>query len=147
LIALATALRNAIPGETAASKDDLVAIIKDAVLLQNVKGIDERLLRIALEELTQQMQDANDLAKQQLQQEALLSNLVVQSGPLSALVSQPTLFGVGGSLASGNGLNFDPTQGNFIINVPVELNGLEPAALQQLIYDIISKAIRDALRL
>ena len=70
----------------------------------------------------------------------------MNSGPLSALVSQPTLFGVGGNIAQGTGFNFDPTKGNFTINVPVELKGLEPDQLQQLIYNIISKAIRDALR-
>ncbi len=143
IVSIATALRNAIPGETAADKDSVVSLIKDASFLQTVKGIDDRLLRIALEELTQQMEEANRLK----QKENVLQNLVVSAGPLSGLISQPTTFGVGGSFASGTGLNFDPTKGNFTINVPVELKGLDPANLQQQIYNIIYKAIQDALRL
>lgn len=145
-IQMAFALQGKIPGATKEAADDIITIIKDAAFLKEVRGLDENLLKIAIEELTQQMEEANRLEAARLQQEALLSNLVVSAGPLSALISQPTLFGVGGQLASGSGLNFDPTQGNFIINVPVELNGLEPAKLQALIYNIINQAIRDALR-
>jgi len=145
-IQIALQLQSKIPGATKEASDDIITIIKDAAFLREVRGLDENLLRIAIEELTQQMDEANRLEAARLQQEALLSNLVVNAGPLSALISQPTLFGLGGQLSSGSGLNFDPTQGNFVINVPVELNGLEPALLQQMIYNIISQAIRDALR-
>lgn len=147
LIAIATRLRNQIPGERQASKDELVALIKNAKFLQTVKGIDDRLLRIALDRLTDQMTKANEREEAKAQRDNILRNLTVNAGPLGALVSQPTAFGVGGSLAAGNGLNFDPTKGNFVINVPVTLKGLNPAQLQQLIYNIIGKAIRDALRL
>lgn len=144
LIAMATALRNAIPGETASSINELVAIIKDGQFLQTVKGIDDRLLRIALEELIEVEKKRLALEEAQLRQ-GILSNLVTNVGPLGALISQPTTFGVGGSLALGSGLNIDPNTGNFTINVPIELNGLEPAALQALIYQTISQAIQDAL--
>lgn len=147
IIEIATRLRNRIPGARADSKDAIVALLKDARFLQTVKGIDDRLLRLAIERLTGQMEEANRREEEKLRRDQILRNLVVRTGPLGALVSQPTAFGLGGSIAQGNGLNFDPTQGNFVINVPVELKGLEPKKLQQLIYNIISKAIRDALRL
>jgi hypothetical protein len=145
-VALARALQSAIPGANAEHASDFIDVIKDAKFLETIKGLDQRLLQIAIEELTQQMEEANRLEQERLQKEAVLRNLVVNAGPLGALVSQPSLFGVAGSLAGGTGLNFDPTKGNFVINVPVELQGLQPAQLQQLIYDIISKAIRDATR-
>lgn len=145
LVAIATALRNRIPGETAADKGDVVALIKDAKFLTSVKGIDDRLLRIALQELTDTEKARLDLEKQNLQR-ATLSNLVTNVGSLGALISQPTTFGIGGNLSLGQGLNFDPTKGNFVINVPITLKGLEPAKLQQLIYATIAKAIQDALK-
>jgi hypothetical protein len=147
IIAIATKLRDAIPGEKAASADELVTLIKDAGFLQNVKGIDERLLRIAIEELVEIEKDRLEQERQKAQTENILKNLVTRVGPLGALITQPTFSGVGGSLVGNNGLNFDPTQGNFVINVPIALNGLEPAKLQQLIYQTVAKAIQDAIRL
>src|SRR5574338_750443 len=147
IISIAKALQAKIPGAAEEGKNDIVSFIKDAKFLQTVRGIDDRLLRLAIEELTDNMEEANRLEQERLKNEQVLRNLVVNTGPLGALVSQPTAFGLAGSIAAGTGLNFNPEQGNFVINVPVELKGLEPAALQQLIYDIISKAIRDALRL
>jgi hypothetical protein len=146
MIAIATRLRNRIPGERAQSRDEVVALVKNAKFQQTVRGIDERLLRLALDRLTKSIDRQNELAEQRELRNKLMSNLVVNQGPLGALISQPTAFGVAGSLAAGNGLNFNPARGNFVINVPVELKGLQPAALQQLIYNIINRAIRDALR-
>lgn len=146
-IALAQQLQNNIPGANAEAAGSIIDVIKDAVFLMTIQGIDSQLLQTALDELTEQMEEANRLEEERMRKEAVLSNLVVNAGPLAGLISQPTAFGVGGNLAQGTGLNFDPTKGNFVINVPIELQGLNPAALQQLVYDIISKAIRDALRL
>ena len=147
IVSIATELRSKIPGAAQDSEGAIVSLIKDGKFLRTIRGIDDRLLRIAIQQLTDQMKTANDLAAEQLKKDALLRNLTVRTGPLGALISQPTTFGLGGSVAQGTGLNFDPSQGNFVINVPVELKGLEPAKLQQLIYNIISKAIRDAARL
>jgi hypothetical protein len=146
IIAIATKLRDAIPGEKERSADELATLIKDASFLQNVKGIDERLLRIAIEELVEIEKDRLEQERQKAQTENILRNLVTRVGPLGALISQPTFAGVGGNL-TGNGLNFDPSQGNFVVNIPIELKGLEPAKLQQIIYDTVAKAIQDALRL
>lgn len=147
LIAIATRLRNRIPGERRESQGDIVSLIRNGKFLQNVRNIDDRLLRIALDRLTEQIQKQNEREERNAQRNNILRNLTVNAGPLGALVSQPTAFGVAGSLAAGNGLNFNPNKGNFVINVPVTLKGLTPAKLQQLIYNIIGKAIRDALRL
>jgi hypothetical protein len=147
LIEIARRLRNRIPGERAASRDSRVALVKDARFLQTVRGIDDRLLRLALDRLTEQIERQNEREERNAQRDTMLRHLVVNASPLGALVSQPTAFGVAGSLAAGSGLNFNPSKGNFVINVPVQLKGLQPAALQQLIYNIIAKAIRDALRL
>lgn len=145
LIAMATALRNAIPGETALSLNELVAVIKDGQFLQTIKGIDDRLLRIALEELVEVEKERIALEKSQLAG-GILSNLVTNVGPLGALISQPTTFGVGGSLALGSGLNIDPNSGNFVINVPINWTGMDLATLQAMIRDTIAQAIIDALR-
>ena len=51
-IALAIRLRNAIPGQTAADKNDIVNLLKGADFLKQVKGVDSDLLRRAIEELT-----------------------------------------------------------------------------------------------
>lgn len=146
LIAIASRLRDQLPGEKARSADDVVALIKDAKFLQTVKGIDDRLLRIALEELTATEKERLELEKQKIANENVLKNLSTNVGPLGALISQPTAFGVGGNLALGQGLNVDPSAGNFTINVPIELQGLSPADLQAQIYATIAAAIRDALR-
>lgn len=145
LVAIATRLRDQIPGEKARSADDIVALIKDAQFLQTVKGIDDRLLRLALEELTQVEKERLDLEKQRIANENLLKNLTTNVGPLGALISQPTAFGVGGNLALGQGLNVDPSAGNFTINVPVELQGTAEN-IQALVYQAIAQAMRDALR-
>lgn len=147
IIRIAERIRNRVPGGRQESKGDIVSLLRDGRFLRNVKGVDERFLRIAIDRLTKQMEKANEIAERNAQRDGLLTNLVVNQGPLGALVSQPTAFGVAGSLAAGSGLNFNPAKGNFVINVPVQLKGLNPAALQQLIYNIIAKAIRDALRL
>lgn len=139
LIAIATQLRNSIPGETAADKNDIVALIKDAKFLQTVKGIDERLLRIALEQLTKQMEQANELKKQEL------SNLVVSAGPLSGLITAPNMLGLTGQL-SGGGLNFDPKKGSLTINFNGDFTGMSPEQIQKAIYDAIIKAMNDASR-
>lgn len=145
LVAIATRLRDQIPGERARSADDIVALIKDAQFLQTVKGIDDRLLRLALEELTEVEKERLDLEKQRIANENLLKNMTTNVGPLGALISQPTAFGVGGNLALGQGLNIDPTAGNFTINVPVALQG-SAENIQQMVYEAIAKAIQDALR-
>jgi hypothetical protein len=147
IIAIATRLRDQIPGEAERSIDEVVALIKDAQFLQTVGGIDDRLLRLAMEELVEVEKDRLEQERQKAQTENILKSLVTNVGPLGALITQPTFAGVGGSLVGNNGLNFDPSAGNFVINVPVELNGLEPAKLQQLIYQTVAKAIQDAIRL
>ena len=146
MIEIARRLRNRIPGERRATRDELVSLIKDARFIQNVRGIDQSLLREALDRLTKQIERQNELEEAKARRDAILRNTVVNAGPLSALISGPTRFGVGGNLATETGLNFNPSRGNFVINVPVELKGLQPAALQQLIYQIIARAIRNAMR-
>lgn len=147
IISMATALRNKIPGETAASADAIATLIKDGEFLRNVRGIDDRLLRIAIEELVEVEKDRLEQERQKAMTENVLRNLVTRVGPLGALITQPTFAGVGGNLVGNNGLNFDPSQGNFVINVPVELRGLEPSKLQTIIYQTVAKAIQDAMRL
>lgn len=144
-IALALRLQGSIPGADAAAKDEILNIIGDAEFLRQVKGLDDELLRKAIEELT-------DIERARLELEKananILSNVVVNQGPLSSLVSQPTIFGVGGSIVNGNGLNFDPSNGSITINVGgiTTTSNLTPAQLQAQIYDAISRALRDALR-
>jgi len=143
LIAIATTLRNKIPGETATSKDEIVALVKDAKFLQTVRGIDEKLLRLALEQLTKTLQEANDLAKAE---KAILSNLQVNAGPLGALISAPTLFGAGGSIPAG--LNFDPESPSpFTINIDIgNVTEMSPAQLQAAIEAAVRNAIIAGLR-
>lgn len=142
LIAIATTLRNSIPGETKADKNDIVALLKDAKFLQTVKGIDERLLRIALEQLTATMDKNNELMK------SSLSNLAVSAGPLSGLISAPTLLGINGSgISRGSGLNFDPKNGDLVIQFNGDFTGMSPEQISKYIYDAIAKAIRESGRL
>ena len=146
-IALATRLQNQIPGAKAAAKDEILSIISNAQFLRQVKGLDDQLLRKAIEELT-------DIEKERLEEEKrknaaneILTNVQVNAGTLGALISQPTVFGIGGSIPGG--LNYNPNGGTpFVINVDFSKFGsLTDKQLQQKIYQTITEAIKNGLRL
>lgn len=143
-IAKAQALQASIPGANAAAKDSILNIIKDADFLRQVKGLDDELLRKVLQELIDVEKARLDLEKQQ---SAMLSNLQINQGGFGALVTQPSMFGAGGSFA-GTGLNFDPNSGGITINVGdiTAMTALTPQQLYQQIYGAITKALADAQR-
>lgn len=146
IVALATTAQNrVIRAGGVVDRDDVTALLKDAQFQKLIRGIDQRFLQEAIEELTDVEKARLEEERRKSQANELLRNLNVRAGPLGALISQPTLFGVGGSIPAG--LNADPTRGDFTVNVPVSLSGLSPESLQQIIYQIVSKAIRDGLRL
>lgn len=145
-IALAQRLQSSIPGANKAAKDEVLNIVKDAQFLKQIKGLDDALLRKAIEQLT-------DVEKARLEEEKrknatneILRNLSVNAGPLGALISAPTLFGVGGSIPAG--LNFDPNSGQFVVNVNFgDITGMSEQDLLKKINDVIVNAIRNGLRL
>lgn len=145
-IALAFRLQGSIPGATAAAQDDIFSIIKDAQFLQQVAGLDDELLRKSIEELTDVERARLELEKNRA---ATFQNLVVNQGSLSSLISQPFIFGNGGAMVGGTGLNSDPSQGQFNITFG-DVNTTEPltpAQLQTLVYSAISRALADAAKL
>jgi hypothetical protein len=143
-IQMAIALQNSIPGAAKDAANEFISLLRDAKLVRNLKGVDNRLLQEAIDQLTEEMKKANELAKAET---AITKNLQVNAGPFAALVSQPFLFGAGGDIA--NGVGFDPTApGNFVINIDIgSLSQLNPAQAAALIEEAVRNAIRDGLRL
>jgi hypothetical protein len=144
VVAMATAAQariKAAGGEV--DDDDITALLANGQFQQLIKGVDQRLLTEALQQLTEVEKKRLELEQQRLQD--VTRSLVTQVGPIQSLISSPVLGNQGGVL-SGQGLNADPRLGNFTINVPINWSGMNLAQLQKYIYDTISKAWIDAGR-
>lgn len=139
------ALQAAIPGADELAKTSVLSVIKDAAFLQQVVGLDDTLLRKAIEELADIEKARLDEEKRQSDVDAILSNLSVLSGPMGALISAPTLFGAGGSIPAG--MNFDPNNnGAFVVNIDIgEVSNLTPEQISTLIENAVRNAIQSAL--
>lgn len=144
VVAMATAAQNKIKaagGEV--DDDDITALLANGQFQQLVRGVDQRLLTEALQQLTDVEKKRLELEQQRLQD--VTRSLVTQVGPIQSLISSPVLGNQGG-LLTGQGLNADPRNGNFTINVPINWSGMNLSQLQKFIYDTISKAWIDAGR-
>jgi hypothetical protein len=142
-IRLARALQSSIPGASKDARDETVALVKDARFLQFIKGLDQRFLAEAIQELTEIERRRLELEQQRLQD--VTRSLVTQVGPIQSLVSSPILAS-GGGMFSGQGLNADPRLGNVTINVPINWSGMSLRELQNFIYKSISQAWIDSGR-
>ncbi len=142
-ISLARALQASIPGATKDAKDETVALIRDARFLQFIRGLDQKFLAEAIQELTDVEKKRLELEQQRLQD--VTRSIVTQVGPIQSLVSSPVL-SAGGGLLSGQGLNADPRLGNVTINVPINWSGMSLRDLQRFIARSISRAWVDAAR-
>lgn len=144
VIAMAQEAQNRIVGAGGTvDTDEIVALLKEGQFLQLVRGIDQRLLQQALQQLTEVEKKRLELEQQRLQD--VTRNLVTQVGPIQSLISAPVLAAGGGAL-TGQGLNADPRMGNFTINVPINWSGMSLQQLQQFIYKTIAQAWVDAGR-
>lgn len=144
-IALAQKLQNAIPGANADAKDEVLNIIKDAEFLKQIKGLDSELLQKAIERLTDIEEARLALEKQRA---PLLSNLQVNQGGLSSLITQPVTFGTDGSFIGGTGFNTDPSQQGIVVNIgTISGQALTQAQISAIMYNAIAKALADAAKL
>lgn len=136
-ISIARQLQAAIPGASKEAADETVALIQDARFLQFIRGLDQRFLAEAIQELTEIERRRLELEQQRLQD--VTRSIVTQVGPIQSLVSSPVL-AAGGGLLSGSGLNADPRLGNITINVPINWSGMSLTQLQNFIYKAITSA-------
>lgn len=144
IVRLATTAQNkVIAAGGTVDTTDTTAIFKDAAFQQLIKGIDQTFLQQALEELTEVEKKRLQLEQEQLQ--GVTRELQTRVGPIQSLVSSPVL-SAGGGVLSGQGLNADPTMGNFTINVPINWSGMSLTQLQAFIYQSIQQAWIDAGR-
>lgn len=141
---LAFQLQASIPGATAAAKNQTLNIIKDAAFLKQVRGLDDQLLRKTIERLIDVEQARLDLERQRAQ---FLQNVVVNQGPLSSLITQPSTFGANGGFLSGTGLN-GPSGGVITINIgTISGQSLTKEQIAKLVYEAFTKALAQGSRL
>lgn len=144
-IALAQKLQAAIPGASKDAKGDVIDIIKDASFVKEIKNLDSDLLRKAIDHLAEIEKARLDLEKQRI---PLLSNLVVNQGPLSSLITQPAAFGTNGAFVGGSGFNSNPDDQGITVNIgTISGQALTAAQIKQLMIEAITKALSEAAKL
>jgi len=139
---MAFALQASIPGATAANKDEILSLLKDAEFLKQVKGLDDELLRKTIQRLIEVEEERLALERKAAN---FMSNVVVNQGSFSSLISQPATI-AGGGFFAGTGLN---SNGQAItINIGTIAGGqLSRDQLMKLVYEALAKALAEGARL
>jgi hypothetical protein len=142
IVAMATAAQKKVVAAGGVVDDDeTAAFFKDGAFLSLINNVDQRFLQQAIEELTEVEKRRLELEQQRLQD--VTRSLVSRVGPIQSLISAPVL-AAGGGVLTGQGVNADPTLGNFTINVPINWSGMSLTELQKAITATITQAFIDA---